>query len=212
MISLGVLASAGLEAQTRFQLKRTKRESIPISVQLYGGYNGISDPAEILQDEFINQHDQSWGGVIIGLQCFVALDSVGLPFWIGGEIYFNRVASHNMRNFPGTIFYKSDRSPVDALETVFGYGGTLLIQIDLLRRFALQVGGGYVYLVGQSDVPSEVIGLFPSTWTPTVVAGINFEMLKYAHGSIDANLRAMQCFGIYNNFLFQSLLGFTFDF
>ena len=47
-ILLAGLCSESLYAQSSFRLKRTKNESIPITAQVYAGYNGMSDPADKL--------------------------------------------------------------------------------------------------------------------------------------------------------------------
>ena len=180
-------------------------------LQLFGGYNGMSDPSEKFQDQFENTIFTAWGGILVGIQGAMLIDTIGLPFWVGAEATYQRMGKRYLAQIPG-VFYRSDSSKVEYDERVFAVGGQLYLMISVIERIHVQLGGGMQYLFGKTDVESEVMGLFQPAWVPTVMGALNLEMLRYEHGSIDANFRAMKGFGDYGSFQFQSALGFTFDF
>ena len=47
-VLLSAVLPGAMHAQSPFRLKRTKKESTPINVTLMAGYNGMSEPANIL--------------------------------------------------------------------------------------------------------------------------------------------------------------------
>lgn len=206
-----LIGTTDVLAQKRLELRRTQRKSNPVMVQLYAGYNGMSNPADTLQNLFINRDYIEWSGLMLGVQTLIPVDTLGLPMWIGLDFYYHRMAKRFLRTIT-TVFYKSDSSRVYGEERLGGYGANLLIAFDIISRFQLQLGGGIQYLDSEVNVESEVVGLFESQWIPSVAGSINIELLKYEHGSIDANFRVAKSFGTFGSIHFQSLLGFTFDF
>lgn len=211
LTALFALPAVSVYSQTRFELKRTKHDSRPKMLQIFGGFNGISDPSEKLQDQFENTIFTDWGGILVGLQGLMVLDTIGLPFWAGVEFNYQRMAKRYLAQIPG-VYYKSDSTKVEFDERVFALGGQALFMITVIDRVHIQLGGGVQYLFSMNDVESEVVGLFQSIWIPTLTGAINMKLLRYDHGSIDINFRAMKGLGEYGSFQFQSALGFTFDF
>jgi hypothetical protein len=209
MLLLACPQEAG--AQSKFQIKRTKRETTPISVRLIGGFNGISDPSEPFQDRFENTVETLWGGLFAGLQGSILVDTIGRPFWAGLELAHMSVAKRRMAKKVG-VYYRSDSSEVDKNETVSAYGIQALLTVDVMRRVSVQIGGGAQYMYSNADVVSDVAGLFETRWVPTMVGALSLTALEYEHGSIDFDFRAMQGFGDYGCFQFQSLICFTFNF
>ena len=204
-------SSSDAVAQPKFQIKRTKRESTPIAIRLFGGYNGVSDPSEKFQDRFENTVETLWGGLLAGVQGSVLVDTIGRPIWAGLELSHSRIAKRRMARHVG-VYYKSDSSEVDKNEVVSAYAINVMVTIDVIKRVSVQLGGGAQYLYGTADVVSDVAGLFETRWIPAVFGALSLTALHYEHGSIDFDFRAMKGFGEYGCFQFQSLLCFTFDF
>jgi hypothetical protein len=209
ILAAGVAEQAS--AQPKFQLKRTKRETQPVTVRLYGGYNGMSEIAEPFQDRFENTFETEWGGLLMGIQGSVLIDTIGRPFWLGADVSSFRLAKRRL-SVRRDVFYKNDSSAVDAIEQVSGLGIHAVLSIDVVRRIGLQLGVGVQYMTGSANVLSEVVGLFESRWIPSVYIGITFTALKYEHGSIDFDFRGMKGIDGYGSFQFQSALVFTFNF
>jgi len=203
--------SLGAAAQPRYKLKRTKTESIPVTARLYGGYNGMSDPSDKLQDQFENTLSTSWGGIMIGLQSLIHIDTIGLPLWAGLDVNYSLVSRRFLLQIP-TVSYVSDGSRVYADERLYGVAIHGLFAIDIFKPLQLQFGGGMQYLASSYDVDSEIEGTFEPVWVPCVVLSGVFSLLEYDHGSIEANLRAVKGFEENGSFHFQSILAFTFDF
>lgn len=198
-------------AQPRFQLQRTKRETMPISVQLYGGYNGISDPSDRLQDLYENTSLTSWGGVMIGLKVRAAIDTVVRPVWAGIDLYYHRTAKRWLYDKPSVV-YASDSSRVHADERLASYGFHLFGSFELFPAVCIELGGGFQYLHASNDIESPLLGLFEPVWVGTGMAGVDIALLRYEHGSINGNFRLVKGFGEYGSVHFQSLLAFTFSF
>jgi hypothetical protein len=209
---LFLLPAADLLAQQpRFTLKRTKRETLPVSVVLFGGYNGMSVPPEKLLDEYGRGEETVWGGFMAGMKVRAIVDTVVRPIWGGIELYYHRSAKRRLYDKPW-VMYASDSSRVQADEYLGAYGIHLVGTLELARWLLLELGGGMQYLHASTAVQSDVLGLFEPVWVPTVLAGVDLALLRYDHGSINANLRAVKGFGEYGSLHFQSLLAFTFNF
>jgi hypothetical protein len=205
------LATTSVEAQGRFQLRRTKSEGIPINATILAGYNGMNNPADVIQDAFDHTVLSSTGGVMIGLQGVIRIDTTLLPVWVGAEAYYHRIAKRWTMDRP-EIRFPDEEGRVDAVETMGAYGGHIIVMIGPVSSISLILGGGMQYLNATLDRNETVLGLFGSHWVPSALAGVNFNLLTYDHGSIDLQLRGMQGFREYGSFQFQSLLGFTFGF
>ncbi len=206
---------AGVEAlaQPKFLLKRTKRETNPFFIQIYGGYNGVSDPAEVIQDRVRDVDGNTYGGVMLGLQAAFQLDTVLYrPLWLGGEFYYHRYVNRDLRGQPDVYYVDEPGSVVEYIEQLFAVGAQIFIAYDPIKRLQIQAGGGVQYLYPQVDIPTETEGLFEAHVIPTVFVGGKVVMLSYLQGSIDANIRLMKGFGEYGSIELQSLLGFTFNF
>ena len=204
-------AAEQASAQPKFQLKRTKRETMPVTVRLYGGYNGMSEIAEPFQDRFENTIETEWGGLLMGLQGSVLIDTIGRPFWLGVDVSSFRLAKRRLIKRED-VYYRNDSTAVDAIEQVNGLGFHMILTIDVVPRIGLQLGAGVQYLSGSADVVSDVVGLFEPRWIPSVFAVVTVTALKYEHGSIDFDFRGMQGIDGYGSFQFQSMLVFTFNF
>ena len=201
-----------LHAQEGFRLKRTKRVSTPISIQIFGGYNGMSDPSEALQDMFENTNRTSWGGLMLGAQAAIEIDTVfGFSFWGGVEGYYHRLATRWLADKPDVGFPDSDEL-VQHTETLSAFGGNIFLAYGPLWIFTLQVGGGLQYLSGHVDTSIPINGLFQSQVVPVFLGAVNVRLLSYDHGSIDAIFRSFRGFGDYGSYQQQSLIGFTFLF
>ncbi len=202
-------------AQSSFRLKRTKKESIPINAQLLAGFNGMSTPADIIQDHFENSNLTSLGGVAVALQGMVELDTLLTPVWVGAEISYYRMAQRWLAddqevNYLGETWAEN---PVDAVERLWGMGGNLLLAVGPFARFTLMGGPGLQYQQPRIDKDLPIEGhLYEAQLIPTALANINFKLLIYDHGSIDMNFRGLWGFGEFGSFQFQSMLGFTFSF
>jgi hypothetical protein len=211
ILILLLAADAGAQTKPKFQIKRTKRDSMPVRAQLYGGYNGMSHPSEKMQDMFEGSGMTSWSGVMIGLQAMVPIDTLLIPIWVGIDAHYQRHGKRNMRS--KGVVTKSDGQPIPTtIETVNAWGGSLLIGFDLLPSLTLLGGGGPSFAMGSHDAISEVIGDFQDVMVWTVTGAINYAILRYDHGSIDTQFRVHKGFGDWGNVQIESLLGFTFNF
>jgi hypothetical protein len=206
-----LFAVGSADAQGRFQLKRTKKEGIPINVSLLAGYNGMNNPADRIQDAFDHTVLTSSGGVMLGLQGLIRIDTVLLPIWVGPEAYYHRVAKRWTKD-KEEVRFPDEEGRVDAVETMGGYGANLLVVLGPVSGISLMLGGGMQYLLATVDIETAVLGAFGEHWVPVGLAGLTFQLLKYEHGSIDLQVRGMQGFGDYGSFQVQTLLGFTFGF
>lgn len=206
-----LLLPALAAAQPRFQLRRTTQQSSPFMVRLFAGYNGVTEPSDALQDMIENTWNTSWGGLMLGLQGGVVVDTIGIPVLVGGEVYYHRMAKRYLGVVPGT-FYTSDSSRVSLDEYIGGYGAQLLLILEPFPRTHIMFGAGLLYLNGSVETESEITGLFPDIWMGTVSASLAYALLKYDQGSIDAMFRLTKGFGTYGSLQFQSLLNFTFLF
>lgn len=213
LLLLLALALPAMEAaaQPKFQLQRTKRVSTPVCVQLYGGYNGMSEPSDKLQDSYENTALTAWGGVMIGIKTRVAIDTLVLPIWGGLDLYYHRTVKRWLEDVR-TVYYASDSSRVRADERLSSYGFHLYASIALFPTLYLEFGGGAQYLYARTDVDSEVHGLFQPVWVATGMAGLDITLLRYDHGGINGDFRLVKGFGEYGSLHFQSLLVFSFNF
>lgn len=211
ILILLLAADAGAQSKPKFQIKRTKRDTMPVRVQLYGGYNGMSHPSEKMQDMFEGSGMTSWSGVMLGLQAMVPVDTLLVPIWVGVDAHYQRHGKRNMRSMG--VVTKSDGMPIPTtIETVKAWGGSVLFGFDLFPAFTLIAGGGPSFVSGSHDALSEVIGDFQDVTVWTVTGAVNYSVLRYDHGSIDTQFRVHQGFGEWGNFQFESLLAFTFNF
>ena len=198
-------------AQPKFQLKRTTREATPFMVRLYGGYNGMTEPSDALQDKIEGTIATSWGGLQVGLQLAVIIDTIGVPFWLGGEVSNQRIGKRHLAKRTD-VFYSSDSTAVGKDEYIGGFGMQFLLFIDPFQRTQIILGCGALYFSGRVDSESDVTGLIPEIWMGTATAGISYAIFKYEHGSIDTYFRLTKGFGTFGSLHFQSLLCFTFAF
>ncbi len=210
-VFLITLLSSAADAQGRFQLRRTKKDGIPINVSLLAGYNGMNEPADIIQDAFDHTVLSSTGGVMLGIQGLIRIDTLLLPIWVGTEAYYHRVAKRWTMD-KEEVRFPDEEGRVDAVETMGGYGGNVLFVFGPVAGISLMLGGGMQYLHATIDTDAAVLGLFGSHYVPTALAGVAFRLFKYEHGSIDLQVRGMKGFGEYGSVQVQSLLGFTFGF
>ncbi|MBN1448744.1 MAG: hypothetical protein JXA28_12505 [Bacteroidetes bacterium] len=200
-------------AQSSFRLKRTKKETTPINAQLLAGYNGMSNPADIIQDMFEHTNLTSLGGLAVGIQGMIELDTVLTQIWVGAEVNYSRLAQRWLLEDPDVHFVGEAESQVDAVERLWGLGGNLLFAIGPVARLTLVFGPGLQYQDARIDTNLPIEGnLSEDRIIPTALGGVNLQLLVYDHGSIDANFRGVWGFGDYGSFQFQSLLGFTFNF
>jgi len=211
LLLVALLAPATLQAQGRFQLQRTKKTGVPINFVLYAGYNGLSDPADLIQDAFENTLHTTISGLMVGMQGLIELDTTLTRLWFGTELFYHRMAKRWTLD-KENVTYRGEETRVEAIERMAGYGGHVFLAIGPVRRITLHVGVGGYYLHASVDIRADIDGLFEPRVVPSFLLGANIQLLRYEHGSIDANLRGVQSFGDYGSFHFQSLLGFTFSF
>jgi hypothetical protein len=213
MCGIILIGSSAVIAQPRFILKRTNKESTPVFVQILGGYNGVSDPAEAIQIRVRDIDGNTYGGVMMGIQVAMTLDSMfRQPLWFGTEVYYHRFVDRDL-SAQSDVFYPDEPElPVKYIEVLHSVGAQLFFAYNIVRRFQLQLGGGVQYMYTQVSIPTDVSGLFEPQVIPTASVMGRFILLEYDHGSIDVNIRGMQGFGEYGSFEVQSLLGFTFRF
>jgi hypothetical protein len=204
------LGAASCFAQPKVRLVRTNKQSTPWKFQIYGGYNGMSTPDDKLQDMFEETDLTNWGGFMGGVKALITIDTIGLPFMAGINLYTHRTMKRSLYDAHG-VHYSDSNDPVNAIETVSSYGIEGLISYGPFARISLELGGGSQYVNPSVDHPSNVIGLFKPVWLPTAMVAVNYIMLKYDHGSMDANIRFLKTFGAYHNFQLQSLFCFTFN-
>ncbi|MBE0645909.1 MAG: hypothetical protein IH600_17645 [Bacteroidetes bacterium] len=199
-------------AQNSFRLKRTKKESIPINVALMAGYNGMSEPADILQDKFENTNLTSIGGLALGLQAMIELDTVLVRIWVGAEGGYYRMMKRALYDDPG-VHYIGEEGPVEAIESLWGIGANAFVAFGPVAQMTLLLGGGMQYQDARLDKQLPIEGtLTEDRIIPVALAALNVMLLEYDHGSIDAQLRGLKGFGDYGNIQFQSMLAFTFNF
>jgi hypothetical protein len=210
LVSVLILQAEHLAAQPKVRLIRTNKAGNPLKFQLYGGYNGMSTPDDKLQDMFENTNMTNWGGLISGLKVLMVLDTIGLPVWLGVHGYFQRTMKRSLYDAPG-VHYPDSPNRVEAIEQVSAYGVEGLLAIGPFYRMTWEIGGGAQHLYSVVDHQTVILGVFQPVWLPTAMTAINFELLKYEHGSIDANFRFLKTFGEYKNFQFQSLFCITFN-
>ena len=202
-----------LTAQDGFRLKRTKKESTPFNAQVLVGYNALSTPADNIQDMFENSNLTSLGGVGVALQGMVELDTIVTRVWLGAEVSYYRMAKRWLADDPLVRYTDEDTTTVDAVETVWGLGGNLLMAIGPFARLTLIFGPGVQYQIARVDKDLPIEGnLYENRVIPTALASVNLQLLNYDHGSIDANFRGLWGFGEWGSFQYQSFLGFTFSF
>jgi hypothetical protein len=213
VIGLMSVATQSGTAQGTFRLKRSKSQSFPLTIQLYGGYNSMNHPAEKLQKDFETVNN-SWGGVMLGLKARMRLDTILRPVWFGIDMYYHGTAKRYLpaKYSDSSVYYASDHSPVNAWEYLYTLGGNLFFAIDVYKRIFIEFGGGMQYMISKADVTSDVVGLYKPVWIPVLMAGITVPLLRYEHGSIDAHIRFTKGSGEYGSLHFQSLLQFTFNF
>jgi hypothetical protein len=212
LLLTGGFATQQLLAQDGFRLKRTKKESTPINAQVYAGYNGLSDPADIIQDFYEQSNLTSLGGVAMGLQGMFELDTLLTQVWLGADVSYYRMAKRWLMDDP-EVHYAGETARVDAVERLWGMGANLIVAIGPVWRITLMFGPGAQYQDAQVDSDLQIEGnLYEDRVIATALGAANFQLLTYEHGSIDANFRGLWGFGDYGSFQFQSLLGFTFKF
>jgi hypothetical protein len=201
-----------IQAQNSFRLKRTKKESTPINVALMAGYNGISEPAEILQDRFENTNLTSIGGPAFCLQAMIELDTLLVRIWAGAEGSYYRMMKRALYDDPG-VHYVGEEGPVDAIESLWGIGANAFLAFGPVAHITIILGGGMQYQDARIDKQLPIEGtLTEDQVIPVAFAAVNVILLEYDHGSIDAQFRGLKGFGDYGNIHFQSMLAFTFNF
>lgn len=212
---IGALCVREAAAQNGFRLKRTKKETVPINAQLLAGFNGMSTPADIIQDHYENSNLTILGGVAVALQGMVEMDTLLTQVWVGAEISYYRMAQRWLADDQEVTYIGETwaENPVDAVERLWGMGGNLLLAVGPFARFTLMGGPGLQYQQPRIDKELPIEGhLYEEQLIPTALANINVKLLIYDHGSIDANVRGLWGFGEHGSFQFQSMLGFTFNF
>ncbi len=211
LLFVGITADS-LHAQSGFRLKRTKKESIPISAQVYAGYNGMSDPANKLQDLYEGSRLTSLGGLAVGVQAMIELDTLLTQVWLGADVSYYRMAKRWLADDPEVV-YPGEDIRVDAVERLWGAGANLIVGIGPIWRFTIKGGPGFQYHIPSIDSELQIEGnIYESRFIPTALASFEFQLLTYDHGSIDTKFRGIWGFGDYGSFQFQSLIGFTFNF
>ncbi|MDX9759589.1 MAG: hypothetical protein RBU27_10545 [Bacteroidota bacterium] len=204
------------EAQNPFRLKRTKQESVPITVTLLAGYNGMSDPAEPYQDSFENTNLTSLGGLGVGLQGMIDLDTLLVRIRIGAEVTYFRMFRRALYDDRGVHFVGEEWStehPVDAIESLWGIGANALVAFGPVWNLSIILGAGLEYHAPRIDKDLPITGtLTEPRVIPAAMAAVNLILLEYDHGSIDMQIRGTKGFGDHGNVQLQSLLGFTFIF
>lgn len=207
-----MILPAALQAQSPFRLKRMQKESVPINVTLMAGYNGMSEPAEIHQHRFENTNLTSNGGLALGLQGMVELDTVVVRIWVGAEVSYYRMYKRALYDDPD-VHYIGEDTPVDAIESLWGLGANGILAFGPVLHVTLLLGGGLQYQDARIDSQLPIEGnLTEDRMIPVALAALNIILLEYDHGSIDAQLRGLKGFGDYGNIQFQSMLAFTFNF
>lgn len=208
-------ASMPAQAQESFRLKRTKKESVPINVQLLAGYNGMSDPAEFYQDRFENTNLTSIGGVALGLLGMIEIDTLWSQLWVGADVRYFRLYKRALYDDPGVYFVGEPESAgtVDAIESLWALEANVFLAFGPVSKFTVMLGGGMQYHDASVDKDLPLEGsLTEDRFIPVAMAGLNIMLLQYDHGSIDAQFRALKGIGDYGSFHVLSLLGFTFAF
>jgi hypothetical protein len=205
------LSAYEMNAQARIQLKRTNKTSVPFSVMIFGGYNGIMDPSEKLQDMFEGTISTSWGGLLVGIAGLVTIDTLWKPLSAGAEFTYERMGQRYLAKRP-EVRYPDEETQVESDEYLRSYGAQALIGYDIHERLQLILGAGFQHIYSVSDVEGKVTGLFAPVTIATAMAGANVGLLKYDHGSIDASFRCLKGFGEWGSIQFQSTLTFSFDF
>lgn len=203
------------QAQNPFQLKRTKKESVPINVQILAGYNGMSDPAEFYQDRFENTNLTAIGGVAFGLLGMIELDTIISQVWVGADVRYFRLYKRALYDDPGVYFVGEPESggTVDAIEALWALEANAFVAFGPVWKFTVLFGGGAQYHDASVDRDFALEGsLTEDRFIPVATAGLNVILLAYDHGSIDAHFRAVKGFGEYGSFHVLSMLGFTFAF
>ncbi len=207
-----LILSAAAQGQNSFRLQRTKKESVPINVSLLAGYNGMSDPAEVYQDRFENTNLTSNGGVALGLQAMIELDTLLVPIWAGAELGYYRMFKRALYDDPDVHFVGED-TRVEAIETLWGIGANAIVAFGPVARVTLIIGGGLQYQDARTDTNLPIEGnLTEDRVVPVALAALVAKLLQYDHGSIDVQFRGLSGLGDYGSFHFQSMLGFTFNF
>jgi hypothetical protein len=209
--ALALLICSDVAAQGRFQLRRTQVEGIPINVSIIAGYNGLNEVADLIQDAFDHTVLTTHGGVMLGLRGTIRIDTMFLPIWVGAESYYHRMSKRWTKDKP-EVRWPDEEGRVDAVETMGAYGGNVLFVFGPVSGIAVVLGAGLQYLDSVIDIGEGPLGGFGSHYVGTAVAGLDFILLSYEHGSIDLQFRGMKGFGRYGSFHVQSLLGFTFSF
>ena len=188
-ILLAGLCSESLYAQSSFRLKRTKKESIPITAQVYAGYNGMSDPADKLQDIYEGSSLTSLGGLAVGVQAMIEIDTVLTRIWIGADVSYYRMAKRWLADDPEVV-YPGEDIRVDAVERLWGAGANLIFGLGPIWRITIQGGPGFQYHDPRIDSDLQIEGnVYESKFIPTALLSFGFQLLKYDHGSIDAKFR-----------------------
>jgi len=216
-------AGGELAAQPQFILKRTKREGIPLFFQLFAGYNWVNAQGKGLEEDIFDYDENTYGGVLIGLQAALNFDSLARkPLWIGVEVNYKRIVDRHLAAEPD-VYYQGFDPPsaggpkVNYIEQVYALNSNLFVAYDLHPNFQLQAGGGVQFFMPNAELPEtgllgEVMGLLESTVYPTVFGAANVTLLSYDHGGINGNIRAVQGLHDYGSFEVQFLLGFMFNF
>ncbi|MFZ1728881.1 MAG: hypothetical protein WBQ23_11665 [Bacteroidota bacterium] len=209
---IALMLPTAMQAQSPFQLKRTKKESVAINVSLMAGNNGMSEPSEIYQGRFENTNLTANGGVAFGLQGMIELDTIIVRIWAGAEVGYYRMYKRALYDDPN-VHYVGEDALVDAIESLWGIGGNVFVAFGPVAKLTLLLGGGLQYQDARidSDLPIEG-NLTEDRVIPAGLAAINVALLEYDHGSIDAQFRFLKGLGEYGSLHFQSMLAFTFNF
>lgn len=214
-VALFLIAGTLAAQDDPFRLKRTKKETVPINVQLLAGYNGMSDPAEVYQDSFENTNLTAIGGVSVGLLGMIEIDTLFTQVWLGADVRYFRMYKRALYDDPGVFYVGEPESggTVDAIEALWALETNAFVAVGPVWKFTLLFGGGMQYHIATVDKDLPLEGtLTADRMIPVVMAGLNFILLDYDHGSIDAQFRALKGIGDYGSLHVQSLLGFTFSF
>jgi hypothetical protein len=215
-LTLGLLAVLGTcalaQPETKFGLKRTKKETIPMNFVLLGGYNGMTKPSDNLQDMFDHTNESSWSGYMLGFQALLRIDTLGvIPFWGGLEFSAARKGKRWLAD-KSSVSYPGETVPVQYTETLGYLGVDMLFVFGPWNKISIVLGGGSQFLNSKVDTDTQINGLVPEQWIPAAIAGMVYHFFTYEHGSIDANFRFSKTFGNYGSLEFQTLLGFSFNF
>ena len=216
VVALLLACPAQSSAQNPFRLKRTKQESVPITVTLLAGYNGMSDPAAPYQDSFENTNLTSLGGLGLGLQGMIDLDTLVTRIRVGAEVSYFRMFKRALYDDRGVHFIGeewSTENPVDAIESLWGIGASAIVAFGPVWNLSIILGAGAEYHAPRVDKDLPITGtLTEARVIPAAMAAVNLILLEYDHGSIDIQIRGTKGFGEYGSAQLQSLLGFTFLF